>query len=175
MSADTAPNANPPPQPAPVRLTEDPILDAITDREIYVKDQRKYIKLVVRWHFVILFLAVACVGAFVYLYYFLDRGDSGTQPDDTSLANTMIIVLAAAYSVTFSLLMGMYKFFHSEIARAQQVKVAFHRIRVAGEMATPGFQSEVRTSLTEKAFAFPESRRRRWGREATHPGLLPKS
>jgi hypothetical protein len=84
---------------------------------------------------------------------------------DTDLASnsfkapeSVLYGLFAIFVVVFGVLMAVYRFHLNEIARTEHYKMGFMRIRVAAKNHSyPGFNSEVRVSLTNEAFTYNPS------------------
>lgn len=75
-----------------------------------------------------------------------------------SLPESLLYALAGLFVVVFGVLMAVYRFHLNEVARAAHYKIGFMRIRVAASNHDKeGFHSEVRQSLTDKAFDFSPS------------------
>lgn len=73
---------------------------------------------------------------------------------DITVPDPLMYGLFAIYVMVFGVLMAIYRFHLNEISRAEHFIIGFMRIRVAANNAgDEGFQSEVRTSLTEGAFS----------------------
>lgn len=77
--------------------------------------------------------------------------NSAQKPIDSSL----IYVFVAVFIVVFGVSMALYRFYLTEISRAQQYRLGLMRIRIAANNSdTSGFDSEVRQSLTADAFVY---------------------
>lgn len=69
-----------------------------------------------------------------------------------------VYVVSGLFVVVFGVLMAVYRFHLNEVARAAHYKIGFMRIRVAANNHDKeGFLTEVRQSLTDKAFDFSPS------------------
>ncbi|ARO88286.1 hypothetical protein EBAPG3_011135 [Nitrosospira lacus] len=69
------------------------------------------------------------------------------------LSDHMLYGGGAIVVLIIALLGGTYRLHLREIAKNEQYKLAFHRIRIAANNAqSPGFDSEVRAALTQDAF-----------------------
>ncbi|MEO9383059.1 hypothetical protein [Chromobacterium phragmitis] len=90
-----------------------------------------------------------------------------------SIPDTALYVFLAIYVLTFSVLMAIYRLHVGEASRLQHYKVGFMRIRIAGSNPSSGYQSEVRTALTNGAFDFlgnTEKKRKIESPVPGHPG-----
>lgn len=94
--------------------------------------------------FTISALAIAAI----FLVFFLRATGMTDIPDFA------IYAFLAVFTLTFSVLMAIYRLHLNELNRLQQQIVGFSRIRVAGANSSPGYQSEVREALTSGAFDF---------------------
>ena len=66
-----------------------------------------------------------------------------------------LYALVGVFVVVFGVLMAIYRFHLNEIAKAEHSKLGFMRIRVAANnYDREGFHSEVRQSLTDRAFDY---------------------
>jgi hypothetical protein len=70
------------------------------------------------------------------------------------IPDAALYVFLAIYVLTFSVLMAIYRLHVGEASRLQHYKIGFMRIRIAGSNPSAGYQSEVRTALTQGAFDF---------------------
>jgi hypothetical protein len=91
---------------------------------------------------------------FVYIFYRQLFGAIDQTAASSPFLNTIIFSLLAIFVLVFGVLMSVYRFHLNEISKAEHYKIGFMRIRIAANNNTDGFQSEVRQSLTERAFAF---------------------
>lgn len=92
-------------------------------------------------------ITVAIFGFVVYLVFAVPQ-----------LSETIYYVFAGLFVVVFGVLMAVYRFHLNEVARAAHYKIGFMRIRVAANNHdAEGFLTEVRQSLTDKAFDFSPS------------------
>lgn len=64
-----------------------------------------------------------------------------------------IYAILAIFTIVFGVLMAIYRFHLSEIAKAEHNKIGFLRIRIAAHNSSQGYQTEVRQSLTDQAFS----------------------
>lgn len=75
-----------------------------------------------------------------------------------NLDKFIVIIVASLYIVVFGVLMAVYRFHLNEVARAEHYKTGFMRIRIAANnYDNEGFLTEVRQSLTDKAFDYSPS------------------
>lgn len=75
-----------------------------------------------------------------------------------SIPDNVVYGLFAMFVMVFGVLMAVYRFHLNEIARSEHYKVGFMRIRIAANnYKIEGFRSEVRESLTNKAFTYNPS------------------
>ena len=124
---------------------------------------------VVFWHrfysFLTLVLLVICTFAFYDAFKNLEKIanavflmsseiDKGKMEDFISKHNTYVFMICGLYLVVFGILVAIYRFHLVEISRNEQIKLGFWRIRIAARNTKPGFQTEVRQSLTKDAFSF---------------------
>lgn len=78
--------------------------------------------------------------------------------DKISLPEPLQYILAGIFVVVFGVVMAVYRFRLNEIAKATHYKIGFMRIRVAANnFDRDGFNTEVRQSLTERAFDYSAS------------------
>ncbi|QFU06588.1 hypothetical protein FIU82_16485 (plasmid) [Pseudoalteromonas sp. THAF3] len=70
------------------------------------------------------------------------------------IPDTVLYAFLAIYTLTFSILMAVYRLHIGEAARLQHYIVGFMRVRVAGSNNTDGYQTEVRETLTTGAFDY---------------------
>lgn len=69
------------------------------------------------------------------------------------LTDAILYGAAALFVVLIGLLAGLYRQHVREVTRNEQMRIGFHRIRIAANNASlPGFGTEVRVSLTQGAF-----------------------
>lgn len=68
-------------------------------------------------------------------------------------------LMAALFIITFGIVVSVYRFHLTEIARNEQMKVGFWRIRIAANNTDKGFQSEVRQALTKDAFSYDRTKK----------------
>ncbi|WP_250461007.1 hypothetical protein [Microbulbifer litoralis] len=87
-----------------------------------------------------------------------------------NIPDAFLYVFLAIYTLTFSILMAIYRLHINEKSKIEHFVVGFMRIRVAGSNNTPGYQSEVRESLTDGAFQFPEKSTKKDKIESPIPG-----
>lgn len=67
----------------------------------------------------------------------------------------ILYICFGLFVIIFGVLMSVYRFHLTEISRNEQYKLGLLRIRIAANNSnTEGFDSEVRTSLTQGAFEF---------------------
>jgi predicted membrane protein len=78
-------------------------------------------------------------------------------------------LIAALFLAVFGILIALYRFHMAEIARNEQMKLGFWRIRIAARNTTMGFQTEVRQSLTKDAFNFSLKGQKEKGKEMESP------
>lgn len=78
----------------------------------------------------------------------------GTTTISTQLPNSVLLGFFAIIIIVFSVIMSIYRFHLNEISKAEHYKIGFMRIRIAASNSKPQYQSEVRTALTERAFAY---------------------
>jgi hypothetical protein len=78
-------------------------------------------------------------------------------------------IFFAIFLATFGIIVAIYRFHMNEIARNEQIKVGFWRIRIAARNTSPGFQTEVRQSLTKDAFTFNRKVQSEKGKEVESP------
>lgn len=77
----------------------------------------------------------------------------GKHKSPPLLTDPVLYGVAALFVVLVGLLVGLYRQHVREVTRNEQMRVGFHRIRIAANNAhLPGFGSEVRVSLTQGAF-----------------------
>ncbi|MDD2700288.1 MAG: hypothetical protein PHH36_03525 [Sideroxydans sp.] len=70
------------------------------------------------------------------------------------LSNSVLWGVFAIFVIIFSVVMSIYRFHLNEISKAEHYKLGFMRIRIAASNSKPTYQSEVRISLTDHAFAY---------------------
>lgn len=113
-------------------------------------------------------LIMILVVAFLFPFLMQQKSDySAAIPD------VVLYVFLAIYTLTFSILMAIYRLHIGEAARLQHYKVGFMRIRVAGSNPSTGYQSEVREALTKNAFEYiskPEAKGKVTSPLPGHPG-----
>jgi len=68
--------------------------------------------------------------------------------------DNVLYIFLAIYTLTFSILMAVYRLHIGEASRLQHYIVGFMRVRVAGSNNTEGYQSDVREALTRGAFDY---------------------
>ena len=69
-----------------------------------------------------------------------------------------LYAIVGVFIVVFGVLMAVYRFHLNEIAKAEHNKIGFMRIRVAAnKYKREGFHTEVRQSLTDRAFDYTSS------------------
>lgn len=123
------------------------------------------------WHriksFVILVLIVGIVFAFYYSFRCLQQVainisstpetyslEGNTVTDIATRVSTYPFIISGLFILTFGICIALYRFHLNEIARNEQIKLGFWRIRIAARNTAAGFQTEVRQSLTKDAFTF---------------------
>ena len=95
---------------------------------------------------IMMFLVAITTILFVSAVFYINVSN---QPD------LFLYALVGVFVVVFGVLMAIYRFHLNEIAKAEHNKLAFMRIRVAANnYDREGFHSEVRQSLTERAFDY---------------------
>ena len=78
-------------------------------------------------------------------------------------------LISFLFVLTFGITVALYRFHLTEIARNEQIKLGFWRIRIAARNTSPGFQTEVRQSLTKDAFAFNRKAQSEKNKEVENP------
>ncbi|WP_146140393.1 hypothetical protein [Zobellella endophytica] len=90
------------------------------------------------------------------------------------IPNAVLYTFLAIYTLTFSILMAIYRLHVGEASRLQHYIVGFMRIRVAGSNNTEGYKTDVREALTKGAFEYV-SKPAKGGKVESplpgHPGL----
>jgi hypothetical protein len=86
-----------------------------------------------------------------------------------SKAKTYPFIVFGLYLAVFGIIIALYRFHMSEVARNEQIKLGFWRIRIAARNTTAGFQTEVRRSLTKDAFSFDPKVKSEKGKEIESP------
>ena len=86
-----------------------------------------------------------------------------------SKASIYPFIVFGLYLTVFGILIALYRFHMSEVSRNEQIKLGFWRIRIAARNTTPGFQTEVRQSLTKDAFSFDRKVKGEKGKEIESP------
>lgn len=87
-----------------------------------------------------------------------------------SIPDTMLYAFLAIYTLTFSILMAIYRLHVGEASRLQHYIVGFMRIRVAGSNNTEGYKTEVREALTAGAFDYVSKPEKKGKLESPVPG-----
>jgi hypothetical protein len=64
-----------------------------------------------------------------------------------------IYAVLAIFAIIFGVLMAIYRFHLTEIAKAEHNKIGFLRVRIAAHNSSPGYQTEVRQALVDGAFS----------------------
>lgn len=96
-------------------------------------------------------LTLITILAVVFLFPFLFKFSKET----INVPDSVLYVFLAIYTLTFSILMAVYRLHIGEAARLQHHKIGFMRISVAGNNSDiEGYQSEVREALTKNAFEY---------------------
>jgi len=80
--------------------------------------------------------------------------DAAKINDFAAKATVYMYIFSVLYLAVFGIIVAIYRFHMNEIARNEQIKLGFWRIRIAARNNAPGFQTEVRQSLTKDAFTF---------------------
>jgi hypothetical protein len=128
------------------------INSAINALEAYIHDNQVAGRKVMLYLFI-----VSTVGISMIFIPFMSRVVAFSSKD-TVPSKTFIYVIAGIFVVVFGVLMAVYRFHLNEIARATHYKIGFMRIRVAANnFNREGFHTEVRQSLTERAFDYSTS------------------
>jgi hypothetical protein len=96
----------------------------------------------------ILTILVVLLAGLFSLFYFLPRFSPSTSSAATNYVIFGLCVLV------FGVLMAIYRFHLTEIAKGEHFQLGFLRIRIAANNIAEGFLSEVRRSLTESAFDY---------------------
>ena len=105
--------------------------------------------------------------AVVFLFPFLFN----TTELSLKVSDSVLYVFLAIYTLTFSILMAIYRLHIGESARLQHHKIGFMRIRVAGNNSDlEGYQTEVREALTKNAFEYQALSIRKGKMESPIPG-----
>ncbi len=100
-------------------------------------------------------ISVIIVALLVFFIWLLLNPDmTGGIASSGAFTNTVIFALLAIFATVFGVVMSVYRFHLNEISKAEHYKVGFLRIRIAANNTSGGFQGEVRSALTEKAFEF---------------------
>ncbi len=99
---------------------------------------------------ILTFSSIAILAMFILVY--------GSLGQYFAIPENFVYGLFAAFVMVFGVLMAVYRFHLNEIARSEHYKIGFMRIRVAANnYKVEGFGSEVRDSLTNKAFTYNPS------------------
>ena len=97
-------------------------------------------------------ILVLAVAAFGWLLFQPLARLSEDKAISALFSGPFIYAVLAIFTVIFGVLMAIYRFHLNEVAKAEHNKIGFLRIRIAAHNSSPGYQSEVRQSLTEQAF-----------------------
>jgi hypothetical protein len=118
--------------------------------------------------FVVMMLTFTLIGLLFVVYGNLQiLKDSGVTRE---IPDPVLYAFLAIYVLTFSVLMATYRLHISEASRLHHYKIGFARIRVAGSNPSAGYQSEVRTALTQGAFDFSLKSEKKGKVESPVPG-----
>lgn len=116
---------------------------AINVLDKYIEHNRSAARMVLVY-LTVFSLILAALLAYIYL--------------TSSLPQSLHYILAGIFVVVFGVVMAVYRFRLNEIAKATHYKIGFMRIRVAANnFNRQGFHTEVRQSLTERAFDYSAS------------------
>ena len=137
------------------------------------------------WHrfysFLMLILLVICTFAFYKAFNYLEKESENVQYNAAgqlissnglefvSKNATFTYMTLGLYLVVFGILVAIYRFHWGEISRNEQIKLGFWRIRIAARNTDPGFQTEVRQSLTKDAFTFNRKAQNEKSKEIESP------
>ena len=75
--------------------------------------------------------------------------------NNTGTFNLTVFAILSAFTVVFGVSMSVYRFHLNEISKTEHYKIGFIRIRIAAESKRKGYQSEVRSALTDRPFDPP--------------------
>lgn len=78
-------------------------------------------------------------------------GTAYSMPNTDAKTNYILYLLLI---VVFSIFTSLYRFHSKEIAKYEHFLLGFMRIRIAATNNEPGYQTEVRQSLTHEAFTY---------------------
>jgi len=127
------------------------------------------------------FLMLICGGLFYGAFYSLKRaaeivfpGTGGMINEESAVALHERIthypyMFIGLFIIIFGILVALYRFHLLEIARNEQIKLGFWRIRIAANNSKSGFDSEVRQALTKDAFLFDKGSKSEKGKEMESP------
>lgn len=92
----------------------------------------------------ILFI-LACLFIIVQLFSILIYHINEVSPFSSYISYTIFIIL-------FGIFVSFYRFHQKEVSKYEHYLIGLHRIRIAANNSSEGFDGEVRTSLTKDAF-----------------------
>lgn len=109
----------------------------------------------------LLFLLILLLGTLYssITYWLIDGANyhpsaGGIVASTNTETQTVIYAVVVIFTIIFGVVMSLYRFHLNEISKAEHYKIGFIRIRIAANNNSPGFQSEVRQTLTEQVFSF---------------------
>jgi hypothetical protein len=140
---------------------------------------------IIFWHrfysLLMLILLVACTFAFYKAFNALEKISENVEATEIgklisadgseflSRNTKFTYMILGLYLVVFGVLVAIYRFHLVEISRNEQIKLGFWRIRIAARNTDPGFQTEVRQSLTKDAFTFNRKAQNEKSKEVESP------
>ncbi len=102
--------------------------------------------------YIVYAITVTLIILFAYLLIMPDQTD---EPDARfKLSDMAVYAFLVIYTLSFAILMSLYRLHLNEASKAFHFKIGFLRIRIAANNEESGFQSEVRASLTTGAFDY---------------------
>jgi len=150
-----------------------------------IDDAIKACEKIIFWHrvysFLILILLVVCTFVFYKAFNNLEKMSENVQErqngqitsadglEFVSKNATFTYMTLGVYLVVVGILVAIYRVYLVEISRNEQIKLGFWRIRIAARNTDPGFQTEVRQSLTKDAFTFNRKAQSEKSKEVESP------
>jgi hypothetical protein len=102
------------------------------------------------------FLAALIMIFFLIFFAFYIASPYAVRGSERMFPDSFLFAVTGAVLTLALVLFAIYRSQLSEVARFNMMQLGFMRVRVAAKNSKPGFQGEVRTALTYRAFPSPE-------------------